>query len=268
MTAAHFSSRVIQGASHFVVGRHTSCDAVLEGDESIALRHLLFRSAVLDDGCPRLSILDLETERGFVLPDGTIQRSISLAGPLAFRVGAYAVVALPSDSDLPDELPAIADRVDVRPPMRAHAVSRVTLLPRALMLADKPTMAILTPEQRREAAHDYELSLEAPAGRASVLLSTTDLNRGVLVGRATKCLDAGLRSVLNIGISRIHLLLLRDGTECRAYDIASTQGTFEGGRRVRQVRLEDEGTRLALGTSTGIRLSWRRGFTGGSEEKG
>jgi hypothetical protein len=267
MTTAHFNSRVIDGASHFVVGRHTACDGVLEGDESIALRHLLVRSAVLDDGCPRLSILDLETERGFVLPDGTIQRSVSVTGPLAFRVGAYALVALPSEGNLPEEMPtAVPVRPDAPAPDKSQRpLSRVTLLPRALMLADRPTMAIVTAEHRHEIAHDYELALEAASGRVSVFLSAGDLARGVLVGRATKCLDAGLRTVLNLGISRVHLLLLRDGSECRAYDIASTQGTLEAGRLVRQVRLDDEGTRLELGTSTGIRLTWRAVGTGRSE---
>ena len=267
MTTSHFNSRVIQGASHFVVGRHTACDGVLEGDESIALRHLLVRSAVLDDGCPRLSILDLETERGFVLPDGTVQRSVSVTGPLAFRVGAYALVALPSEGHLPEEMPtAVPVRPDAPVPAAAQRpLSRVTLLPRAVMLADRPTMAVLMPEYRREIGPHYELALEAQGGRVSVFLSAADMERGVLVGRATKCLDAGLRAILNLGISRVHVLLLRDGSECRAYDIASTQGTLEAGRRIRQVRLDDEGTRLELGTSTGIRLTWRSVGTGRSE---
>jgi hypothetical protein len=264
MTAVHFNSRVIGGASHFVMGRHTACDAVLEGDGTIALRHILLRSAVLNDGCPRLSILDLETDTGFIPPDGSLQRSICAAGPLALRVGAYSVIALPSGVDLPDALSTrIAGRADVRVSSRAElAVSRVTLIPRALVLADRPTMHVVHEATQawgaRRASPEYELAVESASARVSVFLSAADLDRGVLVGRATKCFDSGLRSILNVGISRVHVLLLRDQLECRAYDIASTQGTFEAGRGIRQTRLEDDGTRLNLGTSTGIRLAWRR----------
>jgi hypothetical protein len=266
MTASHLASRDVlaEGASQIVVGRHTACDAVLEGDASIALRHLLIRSTLLDDGCPRLSVLDLETEGGFLLPDGRLERSICAAGPFALRVGAYAIVALPGGAPLPDQLPVpVCDRADGRAPPPApakHAMSRITLMPRAMMLADRPTLAAMqgAMPQAQPGARDYELTLSVGCTKVSVSLSTSELERGLLIGRAVKCLDAGLRSILNMGISRVHLLLLRDGSECRAYDLASTQGTYQSGRFVRQALLEDDGTRLALGTSTGIDLHWRR----------
>jgi hypothetical protein len=264
MTATRIASRDVlaEGPSELVVGRHTVCDAVLEGDASIALRHLLVRSTLLDDGCPRLSILDLESDSGFYIPDGTVQRSICAAGPLALRVGAYSIVALPGGVALPDALPSpVCDRPNDRVVSPARApMSRITLLPRATLLSQRPTMRMssLGPAPARRPTHDYELSLLDAKERVSVCLSAAELERGLLVGRATKCIDAGLRAILNTGISRLHLLLLRDGSECRAYDLASTQGTFQDGRAVRQVPLDDDGTTLELGTSTGIRLTWRR----------
>src|SRR5678815_1329969 len=78
-----------------IVGRHGMCDVVLDGDPTIALRHLLVRATRLDDGCPRLSVVDLHTNIGFELPTGRRERSMAATGPIAFRVGAYAVVALP-----------------------------------------------------------------------------------------------------------------------------------------------------------------------------
>ncbi len=261
MTATSLASRDVlaEGSSQLIVGRHTCCDAVLEGDASISLRHLLIRSTILDDGCPRLSVLDLETDGGFLLADGRLERSICAAGPFAIRVGAYAIVALPGGVPLPEQLPVpVCDRQDgsVKPPAKL-AMSRITLMPRAMMLSDRPTLAVMSPAQQPPVG-DYELTLSVARTQVSVYLSAAELERGLLIGRAVKCLDAGLRSILNLGISRVHLLLLRDGSGCRAYDLASTQGTFHGGRSVRQAQLEDDGTRLALGTSTGIELAWHR----------
>jgi len=265
MTAAHFASRDVlaAGPSQVVIGRHDACDAVLGGDALIALRHLLVRSTILDDGCPRLSVLDLQTDTGFLVGDGTLQRSICAVGPIALRVGAYAVVALPGGVTLPLELPVpVCERADGIVPPRDHPMtrSRITLLHGAAMLSERPTLALQS--QPKPQARDYELTLTAASGKVSLYLSTRELERGLLIGRAHKCVDAGLRAILNIGISRVHLLLLRDPglpqPECRAYDLASTQGTFQDGRPVRQATLEDDGMRLALGTSTGIALAWRR----------
>ena len=162
MTATHLASRDVlaAGSSQVVVGRHTSCDAVLEGDASIALRHLLIRSTILDDGCPRLSVLDLETDGGFFLPDGRLERSIFAAGPFAIRVGAYAIVALPGGIPLPEQLPVpVCDRADGRPQVQSLAparqpMSRITLMPRAMMLADRPTLAVMP--QAEPPVRDYE----------------------------------------------------------------------------------------------------------------
>jgi len=267
MTAGHFAARDVlaEGPSQVVVGRHTACDAVLPDDALIALRHLLVRSTLLDDGCPRLSVLDLHSDGGFFVGDGTVQRSISAVGPIALRVGAYAVVALPSGVALPEELPVpVCEHADGRPPARPHpfAMSRVTLMLRPAMLSDRPTAAVVRAGPRP--SRDYELTLSAACGQVTVYLSNDELERGVLVGRSPKCVDAGLHAILNLGISRVHLLLRKDGSECRAYDLASTQGTYQGGRSVRLAALEDDGTKLALGTTTGIELTWRRVSPGAS----
>jgi hypothetical protein len=258
MTTTSITSRDVlaTGSSQLVVGRHTACHAVLEGDATIALRHMLVRSTILDDGCPRLSLLDLESGIGFVLPDGTRQRSITATGPLAIAVGAYSIVAVPAGVALPEQMPAPAyvGKDGQAPRATRHALSRITLMPSALLLSERPTQHVLA--NAVVASRAYELTLSAPSGRASVYLSEGELERGVLIGRALKCLDAELRSILNSGISRVHLLLLRDGGDCRAFDLASTQGTYQDGRPIRETRLEDGGTRLALGTTTGIGLAF------------
>lgn len=267
MTGSQFGSRDVPAArSGFVVlGRHTQCDGVLDDDPSIALRHLLVRSACLDDGFPTLSVMDLRSHEGFELSDGTLQRSILATGPVVLRVGAYAIVALPSGEPPAASLPTpvcsrdggnpyriMARPVGLDPVARPGLVSRITLLPRVSMVSE-PSAAF--PGWTGE-AREYELVLRSPGGQAGVRLSARDLAHGVLIGRALKCVDAGLRAVLDSGISRVHALLLRDRHGCFVYDTASTQGTYHDARRVRCLPLADEGTRLFLGTS-GVQACWR-----------
>ena len=58
----------------------------------------------LDDGALRLSIVDLHTNIGFEVSNGKSSRSISATGAIAFRVGVYALVALPGADSVPAEL--------------------------------------------------------------------------------------------------------------------------------------------------------------------
>jgi hypothetical protein len=67
-------------------------------------------------------------------------------------------------------------------------------------------------------------------------LSKEQLGLGVMLGRGGQCIQAGVDPMLDVSISRTHLLLLFHGGIYEAFDICSTQGTSMGGRRiVRQV---------------------------------
>lgn len=248
-----------------VVGRHSSCDVVLHVDPCIALRHVIVRSSVLDDGCPVVSVLDLRTRDGFQINDGTVQRSIVATGPLAVRIGAYVLVALPGG--VPPEAafqPPACERAEAHPyrvasrrlggqPPHSHrAVSRITLMPGAEDVFARSASALFREDSR------HELSLEARGRRASIVLSGADLDRGVFVGRDPRCASS-LRALLDGGISRMHLLLRRDARGgVVAFDLASTQGTYEHGRRIRSVHLADAGTTLDVGMVNPVRLQWRR----------
>ncbi len=232
-----------------VVGRHSLCDVVLDADPTIALRHLLVRATRLDDGCPRLSVVDLHTHLGFEMNGEHHERAMAATGPIAFRVGTYALIGLPGGEKLPDALPkpeythAAIKMVRCASPLPNHPyrdapVSSITLLPPALVLTHSQVMA----------RDGYTVSLRGANAAATVQLSATDLDVGVLVGRAPKCNDL-LRHVLNDGISRVHLLL-RHGV---AYDLASTQGTYAYGRRIRSTPFAD-GTHLSLGTANVVHM--------------
>ena len=225
-----------------VVGRHALCDAVLDADPYVALRHLLVRATRLDDGAARLSVIDLQTSLGFGLADGRNARSIVATGPLGLVVGGYALVALPGGERPPAELPPprVSAALAAGPYREAARVPSITLLPRVPLFGDASASI---PAQASVA-----VSVTSARGAAVVRVSPLDLELGVLVGRAPKCNDV-LRTVLNDGISRVHLLLRRSV----AYDLASTQGTYAGGRRVRSVRIEP-GAAIRLGTASPVYL--------------
>ncbi len=237
MARGKFGSIDVYDDPAFVVmGRHELCDVVLDGDPTIALRHLLVRAARLDDGAPRLSVLDLHTTIGFELDNGRRESSMVATGVVAFRVGAYAIVAIPRGERVPEELRP-------RHPYREPAPSRVTSLPRARELCD--SIASIGPT--------YLLNVQSARGGMSVPISTLDLETGVLVGRAPKCNDR-LRNILNEGISRAHILLRRG----IAYDLSSTQGTYFENRRVRSATLDERGTTLRIGTMSPVLFHFHR----------
>lgn len=260
------------GADRYaVVGRHDSCDVVLDDERVVSLRHALVRVTSLDDGCPALSVLDLQSTEGFELSDGSLQRSIAASGPIVFRIGAHSLVALPS-GPVPDELPRPAVSLGELFPRRAMAVrielepqsrSSITILPSSVDFSRCRSVAPSTFAQRHRPFRSacppgdgYEVVLEAAGRRVAVRLSPMDLDHGVLIGRSEKCADDGLRSVLTASISRVHLLLLRENGQCRLYDTASMLGTYSSGRRVRCVTLEDEGTRVKLASHNPVTLEW------------
>lgn len=272
---------------YLVVGRHTQCDVVLDDERAVSLRHVLVRASSLDDGFPSLSVLDLRTTDGFELSDGTKQRSIVATGPLVFRVGIHAIVALPSAGRLLEALPepqvsppeasppspGAHARPSPSPPSPAspaspasraasRAVSRITLMPASVDLSRRTSTSPFEPAPYSAGPgaepYAYEVMLAAHDGRRAVVrLTASDVDQGVLVGRSEKCVDAGLHALLGDNVSRVHVLLVREKGACRLYDVASTNGTYAGDDRVRCLRLDDEGSTVSLLRAGGVTLHWR-----------
>ncbi|MBX3188386.1 MAG: FHA domain-containing protein [Labilithrix sp.] len=274
MTRGLLASAEVPAAStgHVVIGRHEKCDVVLDDERAVSLRHVLVRSAVLDDGCPTLSVLDLRTHDGFELSDGTKQHAIMASGPVVFRIGSHTVVALPSTGRIPEALPSpLVERferdpgagrgheVKIQPaPADRGPISRVTLMRGTIDLAERRSFPPgFTGEWSPDPAHPFELLLTMGGFRAVVRFTVADLEQGVLIGRAEKCVDAGLRPILAESISRVHLLLVREKGQQFLYDTASTNGTEIDGRRVRCAPLADEGTTARIAGKSGLSLHWR-----------
>ncbi|MBS2020313.1 MAG: FHA domain-containing protein [Deltaproteobacteria bacterium] len=272
---AAFASMAIdaRNESFAVVGRHSQCGVVLPDDPTVALRHLLIRSVVLPSGGVALRVIDLYSDTGFLLPDGTRHTSIFAEGPIAIAVGSYALVALPNESDgdeLPGEMPApivtstphARDQLHVlaaaMSPYRMNArplnrMSRITLMPSPVMVGEALPQSL----GRLAGGARYMVSLARGHRIASMPLTDEDIVRGVMIGRSEKCHSEMLRRITDVSTSRAHVLILREGAVVHAYDLASTHGTYFNGVSASRVTLLDEGTLLMLGRGeNAVRLQW------------
>jgi len=245
---------------HLVIGRHEECDVFLTADPTVSLRHLLARTIQLSDGTLALRLLDLMTPRPFLLHDGTLQRSVVASGPFAVAVGGYVIGGIPSNHREyetrggPYRAPALIDsaaripRASLKTPVGLRR-SRITLLPGSRFVTQIPAW----PQD------GYARITLSRAGHASsIVVDEGTLENGVLIGRAQRCLDRGLKTVLTTSISRVHLLLLRDGAQDVAIDLCSTQGTYASKARLRMVRLPPSRCHLKLGYVDPVSLTWDR----------
>jgi len=249
--------------AYVIVGRHSNCDVVLDSEPTLALRHLLMRAVVLADGTVGVRILDLRTSLGFIVDAGGPCRSIFAVGPIAIRLGPYAIIALPLDPrcvppqlprptlsrglQMPTAMPVSPYRVAPAVSDRSFRSSHVTILPAAPALED------LNPTRQGFG----RLTLVRGWQSASIDVDVEELESGILVGRADKCVDHGLRALLDASISRAHLLLVREEGHTSIFDLCSTQGTYVNGVRVRRYPLAEMGAPLSLGQRHSVHVHWR-----------
>jgi hypothetical protein len=255
----------VDTGSFAVLGRHDRADVVLAQDEEVSLRHLLATVVRLSDGAMALRVIDLRAGLPFFLDDDVPRRSIVAAGPVVLRLGRYIIGGIPSDDEgrrgLVEEVQDATSLVqEVEEAQGVPAQSRsapgfthVSSLGRPSTIAE--LTGTLLPGHAR-------IRVQRETHSASVDVPENALEQGVIVGRAERCVDGGIRNVLTVEISRAHLLLLKDAEHVDAYDLGSVNGTWSGNRRIRHVRLYDGGTNLLLGGPNGVKLRWRRGDDG------
>jgi hypothetical protein len=249
-----------------VVGRHSACDLRLGRDDSISLRHMVI-SAHRRGNELRVRLLDLGTDAGMVTEDGQRCLSLGADGAAFVGLGPYQLFALPTGALAPlpwgataaDTWAAIPERVYLD--RRAAGASldrapRVRLVGRgdrrsiATLILDPPTALRahrLAPGARGPRAGRLRLCV-GPASE-SYDVHAADLERGLLVGRYDRCAFGAEDDRL----SRVHLLLVRDGDACWAVDTASSNGTTVAGVRIRQQRLVAE---IDLCLARTITLLW------------
>jgi hypothetical protein len=246
-----------EGREYAVIGRHSECDVVLNADPQLSLRHLLARTVVLDDGAVALRLMSLGAALPFFLEDGLPRWSIVSVGPLMIRLGRYVIGAFPYEPHRPRGGP-------YRAPAQLH-IEMSSVVPRMVrrdhrtthvsVMAPAPDLSMIVRGAPPSGAG--RLILRRGQHQAAVDLQHADLERGVLIGRAERCLDQGLARVLHNGVSRTHLMLLREGESVYAYDLCSLQGSWSGGRRVRRCRLSEWGAALDLAEYHPVSLLWQ-----------
>ena len=276
--------------AYAIVGRHSRCDGVLDDEPILPLRHLLATTVSLADGLA-LRLLDLQTGLPFSLGDETARRSLVASGPVAVSVGEQVVGAVPIEETATglqlrlDGLfrPKVTDARTSQPdgPYRSPAtrdmysakrITLVTSMPAARSFADlAPAASAASASQLADASregrdHDGHWSRGAVAcivvrrGKlmAAVDLSEEQLEHGVILGRADRCLDQGLMAVLDNSISRAHVLLMRHPQEpgiLEVFDLCSTNGTYVDKQRVRRICVEDDGATFRLGGTSDATVS-------------
>lgn len=99
------------------------------------------------------------------------------------------------------------------------------------------------------------LELQSRLGHDEVRVGSGGADRGLLLGRYSRCDTAGATSLALEKISRVHLLVVRIGDDLWAIDTASTNGMAAAGADVRVHRLQP-GEALTLADGAGT-VQWR-----------
>ncbi|EYF04343.1 FHA domain-containing protein [Chondromyces apiculatus] len=263
------------GNAYAVIGSHPRCDVRFTAGDDVSVRHLVATCCTLPEGNVGLRLMDLQTGIPFFVDDDIPRRSIVVSGPLLVRVGKHVIGGLPvgprtsskpvrvsscgmTDDEGPRALGSESlDPGAEHPEGKAHSVIALPITSGATT-SHRFGREISHITSVRPVAHIEDLAPRARDGYVRITLQSYDrsaavelaehvLEQGVLLGRADNCLDRGLRAVLSTHISRTHLLLLREGRDIFALDLCSTNGTRQGGHRIRRVNIPAEGAAITLG---------------------
>jgi hypothetical protein len=253
---------VLAGDPQFaLVGRHQRCDLSVSRDPALSLRHAVIAARVAS-GELRLRFLDLLSGSGLVTEDGHRCEALAADGAMFVRLGDYHLFLLPTGTLSPLAWAATAadtwrmiperiyrdNRVAARLPGAGRG-GRVALPSVATRLLEPPgALRPYRPEAGARGTPVADIELRTSSGSERYTLHEADLERGMLLGRYDRC----QLGVADDRMSRIHLLIVRNGEDVWAVDTASTNGTTVAGRSVRSVRL-DERTRLVLGREVSLR---------------
>lgn len=244
-----------------IVGRHSRATLALPRDHATAaLRHmaLLVR---LDRGRPVARVLDLQTEIGFADPLGRRFEAVRTDGCTFLSAGGAVLMLLPTGPD--QQFDQDAEQAWSSVPPRRWLESRVGRQkidpgPEAHVHGETLIQAQDGPRGcRARLCRDLEipvgiLTVAASGEETNVRVSGRALDEGFLIGRYDRCEVGGPEA--DESLSRVHLLIVREGPRIIAIDTASTNGTYVGDDRVHLVELVEQ-SHLDLGGV--LDLTWR-----------
>jgi FHA domain len=255
-----------EGPEFAVIGRHDRCDLSLGHDPALSLRHSLL-GVRTSGGEMRVRLLDLQSGSGFFTEEGQRCEALSADGPVFVRTGGYHLFLLPTGGLWPIAWAATAEDTWKTIPERVYRDCRVPArgapapLHRGPGRAGSSSRSVITqmvhppgmlrsfrPPVGERGPPAAEIELDSLTGHESFAVHEAELERGLLVGRYERC-QLGSR---DDKMSRVHLLIIRDGDEVWAIDTASTNGTTANGQPVRRVKM-DGGAALLLAEAIALR---------------
>ena len=244
-----------------IIGRHSRATLTLPKNEQAALRHLALLVR-LSGRRPVARLMDLQTNLGFSDPNGSRHEAIAVNGATFVSVGGVVLALVPTGaaSSVPPDPDAgwralapvhwHEGRTRARPIASPPASSPP---PGATIVRTMDGPRGCSPELCRAGEIPYGMvTVSASGDETHVLVSGRALDEGFLLGRYDRCEVGGPEA--DESLSRVHLLVVREGRHIVAVDTASTNGTYLGDDRVHLQALTER-TRLDLGGV--VELTWR-----------
>jgi len=241
--------------------------------EIISLRHIAVLALPGAFGSALLRAWDLNTKLPFRSEDGEPSGAIASDGPTYLSLGPFAFWLLPCGPGLSwphrgaDAYAQMPSRniLDRRAPLPPERRAGVDALPRGnprggpyrsflehTRITTHAAPLLLGDEEEPEIAWGT-LRLQSGSSKAKRKVSAERLEQGLLVGRYERCgLSIG---EIDRNVSRVHLLLVRIGSDVWAIDTGSTNGVRLAGKAIEAVVLEND-ARLEFGS--GMILDWQK----------
>ena len=251
-----------------VIGRHSECDLIIPASHiSVSLRHVVVLVRGLSEGKLEIEVVDLATGEGFTDEQGRTRHSVTSEGPMFLRIGTVNLFFMTTPSFFSGDetgrqayhaLPSrvFVDEVNFEspPPLRAVRENDPLMTQEQTRVRSKvgPLFGSLVLCESKETPIGA-ISFRSGRNRVVRSVGRTALQRGILIGRYSRCHLGPQAESDDSRISRVHLLLIQHGQEVIAIDTASTNGTKINGE-YKKFRVLAEGDELDMGD--GIKLLW------------
>ncbi|MCC7386259.1 MAG: FHA domain-containing protein [Deltaproteobacteria bacterium] len=257
-----------------IVGRHSACPIVIPGDhQSLSLRHLLILVRAASHDSIRIRVVDLHTGLGFADESGRLLQAVRIEGSAFLTIGSIHLALLMTGEGAPpasaeEAYACVPERVffdeapgPFAPNPRQRPRGVAAALPAIPAIPAEGTHVLSMPGPISATSRLLEDG-EAPFARMTLFgrelqvpkdLGASALERGVMLGRYSRCdVRTGADSD---NVSRVHVLLLKDGDDVLAIDAGSSNGTWYEGREISTHRLKD-GDLLDLGGAGDLGIFW------------
>ncbi|MBX7096848.1 MAG: FHA domain-containing protein [Myxococcaceae bacterium] len=243
------ASEVLRGGC---IGRHSCADLCLPYEETLSLRHLLVLTR-RDGARTRVRVLDLRSEDGLFDERGERAGELETDGPLVVGAAGWWFFLFPTGEERPWRLDALkpwetlTPRVFSRHDSHASRLELQSCTRRDVTLVGRAAGPVSIAQGSLVEGAELPagtLQLSCGGGELSVSVGAHALERGVLLGRDTRCDGSSILG--DQRISRVHALLVRSPTgRVVLFDLGSTNGTHSNGQERRMLPVDSQSVSLA-----------------------